>query len=57
MKKEIIGKVVHHEKYDRWSFETSDNSYSADVPSALDELLNDTTCNGDVVKITIEVNE
>lgn len=58
MKKVIIGKIVHDKKYDSWSFETDNRSYSADVPTAIDELLDDQiTCNGDIVKITIEVNE
>jgi hypothetical protein len=57
MKKVIAGKIVHDKHYDEWSFETDNRIYSADVPTALDELMDNITCNGDNVKITIEVNE
>lgn len=37
MKKEVIGTVVHD--LNEWFFDTDENSYSADVVTALDELL------------------
>lgn len=50
----LVGTVTLNETLDRWSFETKDKSYSEDVCAALDQMLNDTTCNGETYKVTIE---
>lgn len=52
MKKEIIG-IVTHGGYD-WYFESDEDSYSADVVTALDELLGEETSKGDRYKVIIE---
>ena len=54
MTKEFIGTIHHNQERDRWSFETKENSFSEDIPAALDELLDDCTCAGEKYKITIE---
>lgn len=52
MKKEIIGYVRGYN--DNWSFETDEENYSANVPTAIDELLDIDSRDGDKFKITIE---
>lgn len=52
MKKEIIGFVGEYS--DTWMFETDTDCYSANIPTALDELLGYETQDGEKYKITIE---
>ena len=52
MKKEIIGYVGEYN--DGWFFENEQESYSSDVPAAIDELLDIVSKDGDKFKITIE---
>lgn len=52
MKKEVIGTVIHD--FNDWFFETDEKLYSADVVTALDELIGDDTSRGDKYKVTIE---
>ena len=52
MKKEFIGYVGEYS--DNWCFETDKESYSANVPTAIDELLGIDSQDGDKFKITIE---
>lgn len=52
MKKEIIGYVRGYN--DNWSFETNEENYSFNIPTAIDELLCIESKDGDKFKITIE---
>lgn len=52
MKKEIIGYVGEYS--DNWCFETEEESYRANVPIVIDELLGIDSKDGDKFKITIE---
>lgn len=52
VKNEIIG-TVRTDGYN-WYFETEEELYTADVPTALDELLGTDTEEGDKYRITIE---
>lgn len=52
MKKEFIGTITVDN--DIWAFETEKRLYSANVPTAIDELLETETENGEKYKITIE---
>ena len=52
MKKEIIGYVGKYN--DCWSFDTDKISYSSNIPTAIDELLEIDSQDGDMFKITIE---
>lgn len=52
MKKEIIGYVK--EDNDNWGFDNDKESYSSNVPTAIDELLGIDSQNGDKFRITIE---
>lgn len=52
MKKEIIGYVGEYN--DGWFFENEKESYSSNVPTAIDELLGIDSKDGDKFKITIE---
>lgn len=52
MKKEIIGYVGEYN--DDWFFENEKESYSSNVPTAIDELLGIDSKDGDKFKITIE---
>ena len=52
MKKEIIGYVGEYN--DCWSFDTDKISYSSNIPTAIDELLEIDSQDGDRFKITIE---
>ena len=52
MKKEFIGFVGEY--FDTWVFETDDHQFSSNIPTALDELLDVETQDGDKFKITIE---
>lgn len=52
MKKEFIGYVGEYN--DNWCFETDEESYSANVPTVIDELLEIDSQDGDRFKITIE---
>lgn len=52
MKKEIVGYVGEYN--DCWSFDTDKISYSSNVPTAIDELLEIDSQDGDMFKITIE---
>lgn len=52
MKKEIIGYVGEYN--DGWFFENEKESYSSNVPTAIDELLGIYSKDGDKFKITIE---
>ena len=49
MKKVIQGYMSHY-----WLFETDKTSYSSGVASAIDELLEVITKDGDKIRITIE---
>ena len=52
MKKEIIGYVGDYN--DNWCFKTEEESYIANVPIVIDELLGIYSKDGDKFKITIE---
>ena len=52
MKKEIVGYVNYYSG--NWDFETDEESYSFYVPTAIDELLEIDSKDGDRFKITIE---
>lgn len=52
MKKEIVGYVV--EDNGIWIFKTEEENYTSNVPTAIDELLDIISQNGDKFKITIE---
>lgn len=52
MKTEVIGTVVHD--FNDWFFDVGEHSFSADVVTALDELLGADTSLGDKYKVTIE---
>lgn len=52
MKKEFIGFVGEYS--DTWTFETDTHQFSSNIPTALDELLDIETKDGDKFKITIE---
>lgn len=52
MKKEIVGYVG--EDNGNWFFENDKESYSANVPTAIDEILDIESQVGDKFKITIE---
>lgn len=52
MKKEFIGYVGEYS--DNWCFETDKEIFSANVPTAIDELLGIDSQDGDKFKITIE---
>ena len=52
MKKEIIGYVGDYN--DNWCFKTEEESYGDNVPTAIDELLEIDSQDGDMFKITIE---
>ena len=52
MKKEIIGYVGDYN--DNWYFKTEEESYEANVPIVIDELLGINSKDGDKFKITIE---
>ena len=52
MKKEIVGYVDYYSG--NWGFETDEESYSSNVPTAIDEILDIDSKNGDKFKITIE---
>lgn len=52
MKKEIVGCVV--EDNGNWIFKTEEENYTSNVPTAIDELLNINSQNGDKFRITIE---
>lgn len=52
MKKEIIGYVK--EDNGNWGFDSDKESYSSNVPTAIDELLGIDSKDGDKFKITIE---
>lgn len=52
MKKEFIGTITLGNGV--WAFETEKSLYSANVPTAIDELLETETENGEKYKITIE---
>lgn len=52
MKKEIIGYVGEYN--DNWCFETDEESYSSNIPAAIDEFLGIESKDGDKFKITIE---
>lgn len=52
MKKEFIGTIAMDNGI--WVFETDKSIYSANVPIAIDELLETETENGERYKITIE---
>lgn len=54
MKREIIGCVSGDYCTNCWSFETDEESYSANVPTVIDELLEIDSQDGDRFKITIE---
>lgn len=55
MKKEIVGYVNYYSgNWDNWYFETDEESYSFNIPAAIDELLDICSQNGDKFKITIE---
>jgi len=51
MKREFIGIIGHD--FNDWFFETDEQSYSADVVTALDDLIGETSA-GDRYKIIIE---
>ena len=52
MKKEITGYVK--EDNGNWGFDTDKESYSSNIPTAIDELLEIDSQDGDKFKITIE---
>ena len=52
IKKEFVGTITIDN--DIWGFETGEKLYSANVPTAIDELLETETENGEKYKITIE---
>lgn len=52
MKKEIVGYVNYYSG--NWGFETDEESYSSNLPTAIDELLEIDSQDGDRFKITIE---
>ena len=52
LKKEFIGFVGEYS--DVWTFETDTHQFSSNIPTALDELLDIETKDGDKFKITIE---
>ena len=52
MKIEIVGYITEDD--DGWYFETDKETYGANVPTAIDELLGIDTEDGDKFKITIE---
>jgi hypothetical protein len=57
MKKEIIGYVNYYSDNwgsGNWGFETDEESYDFNVPTAIDELLEIDSQDGDMFKITIE---
>jgi len=52
MRKEVVGAI--RTNGDNWYFETEDILFSADVVTALDELIGEYTEEGNKYKITIE---
>ena len=54
MKKVIKGTITLDEDCDLWTFESEDKSYSETVCEAIDQMLEDVTCNGEKYRITIE---
>ena len=50
--KEFIGTVREYDG--TWFFDTGEYQYSGDVPTAIDELLDIISTDGDKFKITIE---
>ena len=55
MKKTIEGVLtLNDEKNNDWSFETEDESFSNNIPAAIDEILDRETQAGEKFRITIE---
>lgn len=54
MKKVIEGTITLEENYNIWSFESENKSYSDTVCEAIDQMLDDTTCQGEKYRIIIE---
>lgn len=55
MKKIIQGVItLNNEKNNDWSFETDDESFSNNIPTAIDEILDRETKSGEKFRITIE---
>lgn len=54
MKKVIEGTITLNEEYDVWSFDSETKFYDDTVCEAIDQMLGDTTCNGEKYRITIE---
>lgn len=54
MKKVIEGIMALDEDCDIWSFDSENKSYSDTVCEAIDQMMDDTTCQGEKYRITIE---
>lgn len=54
MKKIIEGIVMLDEYFDIWSFDSENKSYSDIVCEAIDEMMDNVTCQGEKYRITIE---
>ena len=53
-KKVIEGTIMLNEDCDLWTFESEDKIYGDTVCDAIDQMLEDVTCNGEKYRITIE---
>lgn len=49
-----VGIIIEEKSYKEWGFKTKNEIYSSDICSAIDELLNIVTQDGDKFRIIIE---